>query len=397
VGILGAVAVSGLLSALAAADVAGETAHSPIRPPGLWHWVWLVGVTAAFASYAVAIWLLRSRRVALGPILVVAAVMQLAPLSGPLLLSTDVYSYWSFGRLAAVHHVNPYDKAPSDVLPRSELGSGQEGTTIYGPGFTAASEGHALLVGDSARDAEVVYRIAAAAGVLVLLSIVALGVERSGFPVAFIGWSPLFALHFAGGGHNDIWMLVFVVGGVVLARRLKPMAAGIAWACSAFVKVPALIVLPLEVVATARREGPRTMLRLVGGLCGAAALLGALATIRYGTGWLAFVNASSETQQLNSLSLVYRLVQLGIPHSPAKIVLGVLFGLGYLLLGRDAWKGRARLALAANLLVLTPAWVVPWYGSWPVALAAIEDDTAAQVLAVVTTAYLLTDALPLPF
>jgi hypothetical protein len=38
---------------------------------------------------------------------------------------------------------------------------------------------------------------------------------------------------------------------------------------------------------------------------------------------------------------------------------------------------------------------LPWYASWPVALAAVEEDAAAQVLALAVAAYLLTARVPL--
>ena len=60
------------------------------------------------------------------------------------------------------------------------------------------------------------------------------------------------------------------------------------------------------------------------------------------------------------------------------------------LLLHQARQGRPRLALGACLLVLTTPWLLPWYASWPVALAAVEEDGAAQVLALAVAAYLLT-------
>jgi len=387
-----------LFVAVAAADVAAKTDASPIRPPGFWHWAWLLGVAGAFVAYVLGVLRVRRRRPALAPVLIVAVILQLAPLSGPLLLSSDVYGYWIHGRIAAVYHQNPYAETPAAVLEPGQPGynSGLD-TTLYGPGFTAASEIHARVVGTSLRAVEVTYRIAAAVGVLLLLLMIALVVRRPAFAVAFIGWNPLLALHFAGGGHNDIWMLVFVVGGLLLARRGKPALAGVGWAASAFVKSSSLALLPLEALAALRRD-TSIGARFVRSFLVAAVAFSALATARYGTAWPLFVrHASSALSQTSSLSLVFRLGQLGVPRQAAKAVLGGVFVVGYILLLREAWRGRARLSLAATLLIFTPAWLMPWYGSWPVVLAAIEDDVAAQIVAVIATAYLLSDAIPLPF
>lgn len=392
--VLGGLSVVGLLVALSATEKLPSAESSPIDPPGAWRWVWIAGVAAAFVSYCFGAFRVRRRDAPLAPVLAVAVVMQLAALSGPLLLSTDVFAYWSYGRLAAVYHMNPYSTSPAMLAPSRPGYNPGLGTTIYGPAFTAASELHARAVGTSMRDVEVVYRIAAAVGMLVVLALVAVGMRRPAFAVAFIGWNPLLALHFAGGGHNDVWMLVFVVGGVLLARRRRPVMAGVAWAASAFVKASALALLPLEALASVR-SGSRSV-RFVAAFSVALLAFAALATLQYGTAWPSFIHrASNQLSQTSSLSLVFRAGQLGIHRSIAKATLATLFAIGYLKLLRDAWRGRARLGLAATLLIFTPAWLVPWYGSWPVALAALEDDRTAQVVAVLATAYLLSDAIPI--
>jgi hypothetical protein len=40
------------------------------------------------------------------------------------------------------------------------------------------------------------------------------------------------------------------------------------------------------------------------------------------------------------------------------------------------------------------AWLLPWYATWPIALAAVEEDAAAQILAVAGAAYLLPARVP---
>jgi hypothetical protein len=72
-----------------------------------------------------------------------------------------------------------------------------------------------------------------------------------------------------------------------------------------------------------------------------------------------------------------------------------LFGVAYLWLLREAWRGHARLGLAAGLLLVAAPWLVPWYLVWTVPFAAVEEDGTAQVLALALTAYLLRDAVPL--
>jgi hypothetical protein len=71
------------------------------------------------------------------------------------------------------------------------------------------------------------------------------------------------------------------------------------------------------------------------------------------------------------------------------------FAVAYLWLLREAWRGRARLALTAGLLLVCTAWLVPWYAVWAVPLAAVEEDRTARVLALALSAYLLRDAVPI--
>src|SRR5919201_2010653 len=75
--------------------------------------VFLVAAAAAFALYLGALVLLRRRGGAIAVVCVVAAAIQLVPLTGPLLLSRDVNSYWDYGRLAAVHDADPYAVPPA--------------------------------------------------------------------------------------------------------------------------------------------------------------------------------------------------------------------------------------------------------------------------------------------
>ena len=67
----------------------------------------------------------------------------------------------------------------------------------------------------------------------------------------------------------------------------------------------------------------------------------------------------------------------------------------YIWLAVQAWRGRARLSVAAAALALSSSWLVPWYALWVIPLAAIDDDRLGRILALGLTAYLLRDALPL--
>jgi hypothetical protein len=215
--------------------------------------------------------------------------------------------------------------------------------------------------------------------------------RRRAFAVAFVGWNPLLALHFAGGGHNDAWMAAAVIGALALAAQGRRQWAGIAWSASIFVKWIAIVFLPLralEARATGRRVGHI-------GFAVATAAIVVVSTARFGWHWLGAVgplarNANAETEY----ALPHRLTELGVSHDLSLALLAAGFALAYLWLARQAWRGRARLGLTAGLLLCASPYLVPWYAIWAVPLAAVEDDPPAQLLAFGLCAYLLSQRVP---
>jgi hypothetical protein len=295
-----------------------------------------------------------------------------------------------------VHGENPYEVRPNafpDDVAFDRMGSMWRGTTsVYGPVFTLASEGHAAAVGESPAAAAWTYKALAALAMLALVWLAAGLARRPALAAAFVGWNPLLAVHFAGGGHNDAWMMAFVVAALALAAAGRRQLAGAAWAFAIAVKWVALVFLPLRAVE-AWRAGRR-----VGhlGFAAAALCVAALASWRYGTGWLdAFGPVARNLREGARYSIPSRLESLGVSHGAAVGLLAGLFGIAYLWLLREAWRGRARLGLAAGLLVVAAPWLVPWYAVWAVPLAAFEEDRAARLLALALSAYLLRDAVPL--
>ena len=86
---------------------------------------------------------------------------------------------------------------------------------------------------------------------------------------------------------------------------------------------------------------------------------------------------------------------VGIGKVLASGALVLAFGIAYVALVVGARKRRARLGLATAFLLLATPWILPWYVSWAVPLAAAEDDAVALVLSVALTGYLLEARAPL--
>ena len=66
------------------------------------------------------------------------------------------------------------------------------------------------------------------------------------------------------------------------------------------------------------------------------------------------------------------------------------------MLTRRALRGHARLGLAACLLLATTPYLAVWYLGWAVPLAAADDETDVPLaVAVIFSAYLLPQTIPL--
>jgi len=307
--------------------------------------------------------LLRRAAVRLTLVAALAVAIQLAPLGAPLLISSDAWTYWDYGRIAFVHDANPYTQPPSDFPDDPAYpymgGAYHDTTSVYGPLFTLASEPVAGAAGSSADAAAWLFKSLAALAML---------------------------------GHNDAWMALLVMAALALGASGRRQWAGAAWVAAIFIKWIAVVFLPLRALE-ARARGRR-----VGhlGFAVAALVLVAGASAQFGWHWLeAFGplarNANKETQ----FALPHRLMELGVPREVALGLFAGAFALAYLWLARQAWRGRARLGLAAGLLLCASPYLVPWYAVWAIPVAASEDDPPAQWLAVAISAYLLRQRVPI--
>jgi len=375
-----------------AAVAVSSVARSAVRAGGVERGdaasiLFLAALSLAFGLYVAALLTLRRGGARLGVVCAIGVAIQLAPLCGPLLLSRDVYSYWAYARVASQHHRDPYAtppaRFPQDPATRAVAHGWRSATSVYGPAFTVTS----IAVADTTRSREsvaLVFRTLAALGGIGAALLAALLARRKSFAAAFVGWNPLLAISFAGGGHNDALMLVLILAALVLAKHRRDLASGAVWILAAAVKAPAMFLLPLQLLQAPRRLWLGAALATVVG--------SASATVVFGPSWLASLSQIGNHE--SRFAVPVRLEQVGVPDRIAHLLaLGTLIT-GSVWLARQSLRGRARLALGFCLLVLTSSWLLPWYASWPVALAAVEEDAAAQILALALAAYLLPARVP---
>jgi hypothetical protein len=378
--------------ALATAIVSAATRGSPVPVGGIERGdagsiVFIVALVVSFVLYAGGLVTLRRAGGRLMTVCVIAVAIQLIPLAGPLLLSHDVYSYWAYARITSRHDSNPYvvppARFPADPATRTVAPGWRETTSVYGPAFTAFSIGVDKATQNSETVALVFRSVAAVAAIATTL-LAAYVARRKAFAAAFVGWNPLLAVSFAGGGHNDALMLVLMLGALALASRRRDVAAGGLWMLAGVVKAPALFLLPLQLARASRRFWAA---------CAAAGIAGSLAaTLVFGSSWLTIGRLGHNEARY---AIPVRLEQIGVPDRAAHAIAAAALVVGALWLLRQALHGRTRLALGACLLVLTTPWLLPWYATWPVALAAVEEnDAVAQVLALAVAAYLLSARVP---
>jgi Glycosyltransferase family 87 len=361
-----------------------------------WAWAFLACAAAAVAAYGLGLLVLRRRAPRLAAVAALAVAIQLAPLAAPLLLSTDAWAYWDYGRIATVHDGNPYRDSPGDFPDDPAFAySGSEwrdATTVYGPAFTLASEPLAVAAGTSANAAAWIYKSLAAVAILAATACVGLLARRKSFAVAFAGWNPLLAIHLAGGGHNDAWVAALVLGAMALASVGRLRLAGAAWALAVLVKWVPLLLLPLRALE-ARATGRRVE---HAGFAVTALLVAIVATAAYGFGWLEAAGPLARTARSETRYAVpHRLAQLGLPHWLAVGGMLLAFAVAYVWLLREAARGRARLGLTLALLLLAVPYLTPWYLAWVVPLAAADEDPPAELLAFGLSAYLLPQTVPI--
>lgn len=386
--LLGAPIVAAILAATLAARHAAPAEVSPVVPRGDWNRVWVAGIVVGLAVYAISLVVVRR---GLAAALLVAAAVQLVPLAAPLLLSKDAYLYWGEARVVLAHHASPYRSTPSDFPsdPSTPYVSEEwrNDPAPYGPTWETLALAPGAAAGTSHRHAAFAYKLFSALGVLAVLGLVAWR-TRSASAVALLGWNPLVALHFGGGGHSDGWLMALVLVGIAGASLAR---GGAAWSFAAAFKPVPLVLLPLDLAADRLRRPVRFWLGLVA--TGAAVLVVSGAV--WGLGW---VRASLVgVHGASPFGGVHWLTEAGLTHHDAVAVAGLVFVVVYCALLVHAWRSGIRhLALAATALCLTTSLLRPWYAIWPLAVAALEEDALGAAAAAGLSAYLLLgDALSL--
>jgi alpha-1,6-mannosyltransferase len=336
--------------------------------------------------------LVNARHLHLRSALVAIAGAHLAFVLAAPMYSADVFSYLDYARLGMLHGIDPYlhgaAAAPHDaVRPYVRW---HNAATPYGPLFTIASYPLAWLGVPTALWTLKALACAASLGCVALVARIARQLGRPAVPaVLFVGLNPVLLAYGVGGGHNDFFAVLAALIAVTLALGDRDGAAGAGFVVAAALKAPAGVALPFLLIARRSRRAIAAVVAAAAGVAGVAALA-------FGGGAVALVEQLAEQQGwVAGLSVPSVAAHgLGLPTvTPAmRIVDALLLTTGIAVLLWRTWRGADWLRAtgwATLLLLLTSAWLVPWYVVWLLPFAAVAGDARLRMATLAFTAFVV--------
>ena len=390
--LLGLASIAGL-SVCAWAIVSGAayrpTALVPARAGGFP--LWLRGPLGSLGGYLpysdFAIWMVVMTGIFLVALLTVPAlhvrwviaatvVLHVLFFLGPPLISADVIGYIDWARAGALHGLNPYSTDSGTVVSDAvyPFVRWDNFSSPYGPLFTLFSYALVPLGVPLNLWALKFSVLVASLGCFALIYACARELGRDPrLGLVLYGLNPAVLVYAVGGAHNDVLMMLPLLGGVLLLLRGRERPGAVSGSLAVAIKASAGLAVPFLVLGA--RERGRA---LAAALATGAAVL-AVALVAFGTQAFDFVNVLGTQQGLDSGTSV--IAQLGAifgwsgnPNG-ARAVATVVFAatLGGLLWRtwrrREDWLDCAAWATVA-LLVCT-SWLLAWYIVWLVPLAAL--------------------------
>jgi hypothetical protein len=375
----------------------GDWTDGPLGGPLFYCGLWL----------ALAIWggvVIRAGSLTARAVVVALVVAHATFLLAPPLLSQDVFSYIAYARLGVEHDLNPYEHAPVDAPddPVYPYAGSKTATSAYGPLFTLVTYPLAAL---GVPTAFWILKAVAAIASLALAAVVWRTAERLGgdprAPTLFVGLNPLTLVHVVGGAHNEAYVVLLTMLGVLAWVARRGMAAGAASTLAAGVKASAGLVVPFLAAA-----GPAR--RVLAGAAAAVVAILAAAFAGFGADALDALGLLSDNQERTSRwSFPYKTAELFGAILPGdrldyrdvvRAAYAVAFtGIAVWLLART-WRGANPIRMAgwATLaLLIASAWLVPWYALWLLPLAALAADRRLELATAALCAWMLVIAVPL--
>ncbi|MGZ4168934.1 MAG: glycosyltransferase 87 family protein [Solirubrobacteraceae bacterium] len=357
----------------------------------------IAALVVMFMAYAMVVGLAGqlSARVVLTAIAALYAVVLLAP---PL-ASTDIFSYQAYARMGAVYHTNPYTHGPYAINPDAVFPYvGAKWSYIpsaYGPVFTVFSY---LLAPLTIATSVYAYKSIAAVAGLALVAVVWSCARRRGTdPVkaaALVGLNPLLVIYGVGGGHNDLLMLLAMVGGIYAILASREGIGGGLTMLAVGVKLTAGLVLPFALAAGGRSgQARRGRRRLALGAGASVAALAGVSVGVFGSGSFDMLGTVIKSQSEGGWLSIPGVIstRLGLPTVGhiAGFVLAGAFAVTVCWLLRRVWRGEMDwidgAAWAMLAMLVASSSLLPWYVAWLLPLAALGRDRRLATTAIAFT------------
>jgi hypothetical protein len=318
-------------------------------------------------------------------------------LLGPPLALTDVFNYFNYARLEALHGINPYVEPPGAWPddPSYPFATWHHLLSPYGPLFLLAMYPLLPLGLEGGYWVLKLATAAASAGCLALVWHLALRRGREPvIAVAFVGLNPLVMVFGLGGVHNDFFMVALILAGVAAVIDRRPAKAGAALVAAIAVKVSAGLALPFAFLGLERaRRGA-----FVAGAAAVGAALAALSLAAFGFNGPGLDAQSTLATPLSPPNLLGLALGQGGATAPVRLAVQAAAVGAILVLLRSVWRGAdwvTSAGWATLVLVLSLTWEMPWYVLWVLPFAALGHSRALRRATLALSVFLLVTLTPL--
>jgi Glycosyltransferase family 87 len=364
--------------------------HSALIPksPQIAAWLDGVGERLGFRVFLIALlayagaysgMLLLAGRISSRWAIALTVALQLIVFAGPILISTDVFSYIAYARMGVVHGINPYVHGPQSIVSDPVyhyVGKDWKNVaTAYGPLYTLISYPLAPLGVLGALWGMKLMALLAGAGTLALTWRCArLRALDPRLALIAVGANPLWVIYGLGGAHNDLLMTLLTMAAVTLALARREAYAGAAVIAAALVKATGIVLLPFMLVSQRRPAA------LVGALAAglACALAAYLVFGVHGVDVIAALNRDAAFVSTDSFptEIAHLLGKPGVFPIDHVLLKAMLVAIVVHLLWRT-WRGYDWVAASGWTLLaisVTSTWLLAWYTLWSLPLAAVSRD-----------------------
>jgi hypothetical protein len=379
-----------LLAATLEIVLDGATGHTPVIPrsPPIAGWLGGIGERLGFRVFLIALLayagayggiLLLARRISTRWAIALTIALQLIVFAGPILLSTDVFSYIAYARMGVMHGIDPYIHGPqsiaNDPIYHYVGKDWKTVATAYGPFYTLISYPLAPLGVTGALWGMKLMALLAGAGTLVLTWRCARLRELDPrFALIAVGVNPLWVIFGLGGAHNDLIMTLLMMAAVSLTLARHEAYAGAVSIAGALVKATGIVLLPFMLLSR-RRVAPLVGAAAAGLACALAAYL---AFGIHGVDVIAALNRNAAFVSTDSFptEIAHLFGKPGVfPVDHHLLEAGLVLIVLHLLW--RTWRGYDWVAASGWTLLaisVTSTWLLAWYTLWSLPLAAVSRD-----------------------